>query len=63
MIKDKIPKRQGVTQQFLPKEVTEVRAVQRMGGYWYTNWRFPFIHFKNEKLLVFTDKSILTYED
>lgn len=61
--RDKIPPRKGYIATQLPKDVQEVKAVQKLGGYWYTDRKFPFVHFEPEKLLIFTNKQILEYKE
>jgi hypothetical protein len=53
----KLPPRRGITGGDLPQGL-EVKQVQRMGGYWYINGKFPFIHFEKERLLIFTKKGM-----
>lgn len=52
-----LPPRRGITGGDLPIGV-EVKQVQRMGGYWYLDRKFPFIHFEKERLLIFTEKGM-----
>lgn len=32
--------------------------ITRLGGYYYWNWKFPFRHFKKERLLITTENHI-----
>lgn len=54
----KIPERKGFYESEIPGG-REIRHVQRIGGYWYVSRKFPFLHFEKERLLIFTDKSIM----
>lgn len=44
------------------KELQPLRFVQKMGGYWYVDRRFPFIHFEKEYLIIGNETKLYRWE-
>jgi len=42
-------------------EGKEIISVTRIGGYWYVDKKFPFLHFEKEKLVVATKSGVYVY--
>lgn len=52
-----------INESLIPKGVgKEVKHVQKVGGYWKVNRQFPFIHFEEERLYLFTEDGIFVLE-
>lgn len=56
-MKEKIEFRKG--KPIKPLIGHKITGVQRMGGYYRWDWKFPFRHFVKEELLVFYKDTIL----
>lgn len=38
------------------------KQIAKMGGYWYINRHFPFIHFMEEYIIIMTDNKIYKWK-